>query len=477
MIIIKYHTKILLLISSFMYESRFVSFFRLRSKDIEFIHRLFDPFFITIFYYHYSLPLNLKIYGIDLNLMFINLLILIAILNLSSLYRSFRITSYTKLFKKITFTGLCFISTFLGFVYFMDALNFFQKSDLIKWILTSMTILYINHLGVRIILRNFRKNGNNFRKIVFWGSLEGLKNFEEQINNNSWMGLKLINWENFYSNDEKFNSLSKIDKFRKFINTQSVDYVFFDSINKIERDNILKILGDTLIPLVYAPEWMDQSMIGNISYIGNQPCIDIWGYNVSIIEIYIKRFFDLFFSIIGIILFLPIFVVIGIIIKIDSQGPIFYKQERYGIMGGNFHIYKFRSMHVTESGRQNNLQQAKVNDKRITKVGKYLRKWSIDEFPQIFNVFLGSMSFIGPRPHAIFHNELYRKKLPGYMQRHACKPGITGLAQVKGLRGATSDQDMKNRLDADMEYQKEWSIFLDLKILLKTFNINILRGN
>ena len=151
----------------------------------------------------------------------------------------------------------------------------------------------------------------------------------------------------------------------------------------------------------------------------------------------------------------------------DSKGPIIFRQKRYGINGKSFNILKFRSMKLIKNY---NINQATKNDERITKVGRILRKLSLDELPQIVNVFFGDMSFVGPRPHAVEHNEEYRKLIKGYMQRHSLKPGITGLAQVEGFRGETPRiEDMEKRVYFDLKYQKEQNLFLDLKILIKTF--------
>ena len=162
---------------------------------------------------------------------------------------------------------------------------------------------------------------------------------------------------------------------------------------------------------------------------------------------------------------------------IDNPGPILYRQIRYGLDSKCFKCIKFRTMYVMENDKLPELKQATINDTRITPVGAFLRKWSLDELPQLFNVLIGDMSLVGPRPHAIQHNEMYRKIIPGYMQRHAFKPGITGLAQVSGLRGETHEiSDMQNRINADLAYQRDWSLFLDVKILIITC-FNLRSGN
>lgn len=180
-----------------------------------------------------------------------------------------------------------------------------------------------------------------------------------------------------------------------------------------------------------------------------------------------KRILDVALAVTGLLLAGPAMAVIAIAVKLNSRGPVFFRQRRYGLNGEEIFIYKFRSMTVCEDGPQ--VAQAKRNDIRTTRVGRFLRRTSLDELPQILNVLQGKMSFVGPRPHAIAHNEMYRKLISGYMTRHKVRPGITGWAQVNGLRGETDTLDkMRRRVDYDLEYLNNWSMWLDLKILLKT---------
>ena len=159
--------------------------------------------------------------------------------------------------------------------------------------------------------------------------------------------------------------------------------------------------------------------------------------------------------------------IIAALIKLTSRGPVFFRQKRYGLDGREILVWKFRSMRVADNGPV--VKQATKGDPRITPLGRVLRKTSLDELPQLFNVIEGNMSLVGPRPHASAHNEQYRRLIPGYMLRHKVKPGITGLAQVLGWRGETDTLDkMSNRIECDLEYIRDWSIWMDLKILLKT---------
>jgi putative colanic acid biosynthesis UDP-glucose lipid carrier transferase len=163
---------------------------------------------------------------------------------------------------------------------------------------------------------------------------------------------------------------------------------------------------------------------------------------------------------------------IAILIKLESKGPVFFKQGRPGLDENEFFCYKFRSMQVNETTEK----EASKNDPRVTKMGRFMRKTSIDELPQFFNVLLGDMSVVGPRPHLWSQNKSYASKVKKYMVRHYVKPGITGLAQVKGYRGEIeTDEDMINRIKFDVFYIENWSIVMDIKIIIQTV-VNIFKG-
>ena len=181
-----------------------------------------------------------------------------------------------------------------------------------------------------------------------------------------------------------------------------------------------------------------------------------------------KNMLDKSIAFISISLLSPLFIGIALAVKLSSSGSVLFVQDRTGFDGKIIKVFKFRSMEV-HSEKEGQITQAKKNDDRITKVGALLRKTSLDELPQLFNVLRGEMSLVGPRPHAIAHNELYSKKINAYLARHRMKPGITGLAQVKGFRGETdTDEKMEQRVKYDLEYINNWSVWMDIKILLKT---------
>lgn len=198
------------------------------------------------------------------------------------------------------------------------------------------------------------------------------------------------------------------------------------------------------------------------------PLIQEQGSRVASMRL--KRLIDLVGSSLGLLVLAPFFLLIFLAIRLESPGNAIFRQRRSGYLGKTFNIYKFRTMRVTEDGPQ--IVQATRHDERVTGLGRILRRTSIDELPQLLNVFLGDMSLIGPRPHALAHDEYYGSVIPDYDARFAVRPGITGLAQVSGLRGPTEEIGMMAaRVEKDLEYIRTWSLVLDLKILFQTLTI------
>jgi putative colanic acid biosynthesis UDP-glucose lipid carrier transferase len=181
----------------------------------------------------------------------------------------------------------------------------------------------------------------------------------------------------------------------------------------------------------------------------------------------IKRLMDVTIASIALVVLAPMLLGVAWAVKSSSKGPVLFRQRRYGLDGREIMVYKFRTMSVCENGEK--VTQASRNDVRVTPVGRHLRRWSIDELPQLINVLQGTMSIVGPRPHAVAHNEEYRKLIKRYMVRHKVLPGITGLAQVRGCRGETARvEHMEARVLFDLEYMRRWSPMLDLEIILAT---------
>lgn len=231
---------------------------------------------------------------------------------------------------------------------------------------------------------------------------------------------------------------------------------------------LIRRLADTTATVCFVPDFFVFDLLhAHWSSLGDVPILSVFDTPFHGIEGWLKRAEDIILGSIALIFAAPLMFGITIAVRKSSKGPVFFRQRRYGLSGREIHVFKFRTMTVCEDGAT--VQQARQNDARVTKLGVFLRRTSLDELPQLFNVVAGSMSLVGPRPHAVAHNEIYRNKIQGYMLRHKVKPGITGWAQVNGWRGETDTiEKMEKRVEHDLYYIQHWSIWLDLWILILT---------
>jgi exopolysaccharide biosynthesis polyprenyl glycosylphosphotransferase len=212
---------------------------------------------------------------------------------------------------------------------------------------------------------------------------------------------------------------------------------------------------------------LDRFVDARIDKIGTISSLSLGGHPLNLVEVIVKRLFDIVVSVAALVLLSPLLALVAALIRLDSNGPALFTQRRYGFNQEAFRIFKFRSMTTMDDGRD--IAQAKVRDPRITRIGRFIRRYNVDELPQLINVLRGDMSLVGPRPHALVHDQLFERKIALYARRHNVKPGITGWAQVQGHRGEiTNDQEMLARLDHDLYYVDNWSLWLDIKIVFMT---------
>ena len=256
----------------------------------------------------------------------------------------------------------------------------------------------------------------------------------------------------------------------QFVRANRVDKIFI-ALPMASQPRILRLLEDlrdTTASIYFVPDiFMFDLIQARVDSVGGLPVVAVCESPFYGTTGVIKRLSDILIASVALIITSPVMLAAALAVKLTSKGPVIFKQRRYGLDGSEINVYKFRSMRVQENGP--NVRQATKGDDRITPVGKFLRRTSLDELPQFFNVLQGRMSVVGPRPHAVAHNETYRKMIKGYMIRHKVKPGITGLAQVNGARGETDTiEKMENRIRYDLEYLRHWSLRLDLKIIVKT---------
>jgi putative colanic acid biosysnthesis UDP-glucose lipid carrier transferase len=257
---------------------------------------------------------------------------------------------------------------------------------------------------------------------------------------------------------------------KDFVSANGVSTIYISlPLSNVPRiGEMIRELRDTTASIYFLPDVFAFDLIqGRLVNIGGMPALSVCDTPFHGMDAVLKRVFDVVLAGLALIAGALPMALIAIGVKLTSRGPILFRQRRYGLNGEEINVYKFRSMRVCEDGPK--VAQATKNDPRITPFGQFLRRTSLDELPQLFNVIAGSMSLVGPRPHAVAHNELYRKLICGYMIRHKVRPGITGWAQVNGLRGETETVDkMSARVKFDIDYLNQWSLWMDIKILVRT---------
>jgi putative colanic acid biosynthesis UDP-glucose lipid carrier transferase len=262
----------------------------------------------------------------------------------------------------------------------------------------------------------------------------------------------------------------KISELLALAKNNGVDrvYIALPMVANHRISEILRAFSDTTVETFIVPDlYAYRLSLPSVKKVGSMFAFSAFGSPFDGVEAFIKRAEDLIIGSAILLMILPIMAVIAAIIKITSKGPVFFKQDRYGLGGVPIKVWKFRSMKVMENTEV--VTQATKGDPRVTPFGAFLRRTSLDELPQFINVLQGSMSIVGPRPHAVAHNEQYRKIVDNYMIRQKVKPGITGLAQIKGYRGETDTLDkMEKRVYFDIQYMQKWSLKLDLKIIIMT---------
>ena len=325
---------------------------------------------------------------------------------------------------------------------------------------------------IRLGAGMLRRLGYNTRRVAVVGSLPAginlLKGFAEE----PWMGFIVLGYYNseVLTNVVDINYCGNLDELIVDARNGKIDriYIAMNMQEEAKIKNIVQQLTDTTCSVLLIPDIFTFNILqARTEEINGVPVVPLFDTPLSGINMIFKRLEDIIVSSIILVLISPVLLVISIAVKFSSPGPVLFRQIRYGMDGKPIRVWKFRSMRVMEN--DNIVVQAKKNDVRVTKVGKFLRSTSLDELPQFFNVWCVQMSVVGPRPHAVAHNEQYRALIQGYMLRHKVKPGITGLAQINGWRGETDTlEKMEKRIEYDLLYIRSWSIWLDLKIIFLT---------
>ncbi|MDZ4726777.1 MAG: undecaprenyl-phosphate glucose phosphotransferase [Leptospira sp.] len=348
----------------------------------------------------------------------------------------------------------------------------FSRLVILYFAITTVILSSLAHSVLRGILRILRSRGYNLRSVLILGTGKSALSFANTLKKHSIYGYSVKGFIsgkiNLFENDEKHRVIGKAKELEEYLKHNEIDLIVY-AFSHDEGDYLKEAIdiADYLgIDLKVIPSYEEIiTAKGRVEVLDGIPIISIrniplrLGYNRVI-----KRSFDITFSLLFILFFSPVYIIISLIIKLTSKGPVFYKQERVGLDNRTFYMLKFRSMIVQEKQDSDTLWTTK-DDPRVTKIGGILRKLSLDETPQFFNVLLGDMSVVGPRPERPFYVEKFQSEHHQYMRRHAAKAGITGWAQIQGLRGDTS---IEERIKADIYYIENWSLSFDIKIILLT---------
>lgn len=370
-------------------------------------------------------------------------------------------------------TGLVInLSIVFALWFAIQPVDYSRKFLFVTYLVFTLTILFWRSIW-HYIIRYYRIKGFNQRNVVIIGKGDLSASLIEYFNESPELGYKVVGILDDRNGDDKIENLET------YAIENNTDAIFCCVPNLTEEriKDIIDFAENNLIKVNLISQFSKLVSYNlSIEQFGSIPIINVNSIPLdNVVNRYVKRFFDIIFSSLVIVTILSWLVpIIGLLIKFESKGPIFFKQQRHGKDNKGFMCWKFRTMSFERNAE---FKQASKNDSRITKIGNILRKTSIDELPQFINVFLGDMSVVGPRPHPIKLNVEYQPKIDRFWQRHAVKPGITGLAQAKGFRGETVElSDMSGRVKLDRFYVKNWSLILDFKIIILTI-LSIIRSN
>ena len=373
--------------------------------------------------------------------------------------------------------ALAAILVFFG--YASGYLKHFPEPVILAWLVATPLALVAAHLAARMGLPRVMAMQGNLRTAVIAGTTGHGIRLGREIRRDAFLGTRLVG---FFDDRDKnrlgqlpagSGLLGNLRELAAFVKENRIDLIYV-TLPMATQPRILALLDDlrdTTASIYFVPDLFVTDLIqGRIASINGMPVVAVCETPFTGMDGVIKRVSDVVLSLLILALISPLMLAIAIGVKRGSPGPVLFKQRRYGADGKEILVYKFRSMSVCEDGES--IVQATRNDLRVTKLGAFLRKSSLDELPQFVNVLQGRMSIVGPRPHAVAHNELYRKLVNGYMVRHKVKPGITGWAQVNGYRGETDTVDkMQKRIEYDLDYLRNWSLGMDLWIIIKTVGV------
>ena len=451
---------------------------------ISFFQRVLDPLIIMGMLYLCTLASGNAFTGYSLILAALAYFVSAAAFHHFDPYHSWRAGGSAWDFARDVLLGWCVTVAMLAWLgHASGMLSHYDRTATLAWLVATPLVLFVGHLAARRL--GTHTDGNaEARSVIIIGASDVSVRFASSIGRNRNLFMRVHG----YFDDRTIERLPKnmqepmlgqMADIAAYVRKHQIKMIFISQpISAQPRiRKLLDELQDTTASVYFLPDiYVFDLMQARFDTVGGMPVIAICESPFTGFNSLVKRGSDIALGLAIQLMLLPIMLVIALAVKLTSPGPIIFKQRRYGLYGEEIIVYKFRSMTVAEDGAK--VVQAKKNDQRVTRVGGFLRRSSLDELPQFINVLQGRMSIVGPRPHAVAHNEQYRKLIKGYMLRHKVKPGITGWAQVNGLRGETETLDkMEARVRYDLDYLRNWSLWLDVWIVLRTVQVVLKREN
>ena len=402
-----------------------------------------------------------------------SVLFALIVLNASSLYRSWRGGSVSKeAFKLVTLWSMVFAA---GIVYTvaLQLADDFSRLWWLTWFGLTVLGTVISRYCLRRMADQMRSRGMDHRSAVIVGGGRDARRIARGFAAQPWTGIEIRGWFSTPASHKYLDDvplLGALDRLADYVETHRIDQVWISLPMSAEAEiqDVLKRLAHSTADIKLVPDLFGLQLLNHsVEQVAGVPVISLRSSPLHGGARVAKAIEDRVLALLILLLIAPGMLAIAAGVKLTSRGPVFFRQKRHGLNGREFEVLKFRSMRVHAEHGQ--VTQATRGDARITKFGAFLRRTSLDELPQFFNVLMGDMSVVGPRPHAIAHNHLYRDQVDEYMQRHRVKPGITGWAQVNGLRGETDTLDkMVRRVEYDLYYLQHWSLAFDLRIVFLT---------
>jgi len=449
--------------------------FKISSNTYSFLYRLLDISTIVGTFW-----LALTIYGVTSNdnyliAMLVTLVVYLYTAELLEIYRTWRVNQ----FKQMLLTSwaaltLSFLALILS-LFLVKQTHDFSRVTIAIWFFQAFLVMFSWRYLNNKLKETRRKLGFGLQKMAIIGATERGEKLFSEVSKHNELGYDFVG---FYDDRDgartrTHNDLTIIGNIEQAVDEarDGKSDVLFIALPTIAEKRLLDIisrLGDTTVDVHVVPDLVMSSLMhARIDHIGHVDTLSIFESPYLGAKNWIKRMEDIIVSLLILLLISPLLVAIAVGIKLTSKGPVLFKQRRYGLRGEEIQVWKFRSMTVMENSDK--VVQATKNDARITPFGGFLRRTSLDELPQFFNVLTGDMSVVGPRPHAVAHNEEYRGQVEYYMLRHQVKPGITGWAQISGWRGETDTlEKMEKRIEFDLQYIRHWTVLFDIKIIFLT---------